>query len=37
VRFDCLDVVTVDGDGLVVHKDTYVDHAQVQRALAAVA
>ena len=37
VRFDCLDVVTLDGDGLVVRKDTYVDHAQLQRALRAVA
>jgi|SRR5829696_2303805 len=37
VRFDCLDVVTVDEDGLVVRKDTYVDHAQVERAMAAVA
>ena len=35
VRFDCLDVVTVNSDGLVVRKDTFVDYAQVQKALAA--
>jgi uncharacterized protein (TIGR02246 family) len=34
VRFDCLDVVTVDGDGLVTRKDTFVDSAQAQVALA---
>lgn len=34
VRFDCLDVVTVDGDGLVSRKDTFVDFLQVQAALA---
>jgi len=33
VRFDALDVVTVDPDGLVVRKDTFVDHAQMQAAL----
>src|SRR5215207_5459201 len=37
VRFDCLDVVTVDADGLVTRKDTFVDHAQAQAALAAAA
>lgn len=34
VRFDCIDVVTLDEQGLVVRKDTFVDSAQVQRALA---
>jgi len=37
VRFDCLDVVTVDAEGLVTRKDTFVDHAQLAAALAAVA
>ena len=37
VRFDCLDVVTVDAEGLVTRKDTFVDHAQAQAALAAAA
>ena len=37
VRFDCLDVVTVDGDGLVTRKDTFVDSTQLQAALAAAA
>ncbi|SEE29811.1 conserved hypothetical protein [Rhizobiales bacterium GAS191] len=35
VRFDCLDVVEVDEDGLVLRKDTFVDSAQVREALAA--
>ena len=33
VRFDCLDVVIVDADGLVTRKDTFVDMVQVQQAL----
>lgn len=35
VRFDCIDLVTVNTDGLVVRKDTFIDYAQVQLALAA--
>ena len=35
VRFDCVDVVTVDDQGLVARKDTFVDYAQVQQALEA--
>jgi hypothetical protein len=31
--FDCLDVVNVDADGLVVRKDTFVDTVQLQAAL----
>jgi hypothetical protein len=34
IRFDCLDVVTVDPDGLVRRKDTFVDTAQMDAALA---
>jgi ketosteroid isomerase-like protein len=34
IRFDCLDVVTLDEDGLVDRKDTFVDHIQAQAALA---
>jgi uncharacterized protein (TIGR02246 family) len=34
VRFDCVDVVTVDEGGLVVRKDTFVDYPQVTAALA---
>jgi uncharacterized protein (TIGR02246 family) len=37
VRFDCVDVVTVDADGIVVRKDTFVDYVQAQQALAAAA
>ena len=37
VRFDCLDTVTVDADGLVARKDTFVDYIQVQRVLSAAA
>jgi uncharacterized protein (TIGR02246 family) len=37
VRFDCLDIVTVDADGLVARKDTFVDSIQATKALAAVA
>jgi len=37
VRFDCVDVVTVNSDGLVVRKDTFVDYVQAQQALAAAA
>jgi hypothetical protein len=36
VRFDCLDVVTLDDMGLVLRKDTYVDFVQAQAALASV-
>jgi uncharacterized protein (TIGR02246 family) len=35
VRFDCLDIVTVNVDGLVARKDTFVDYVQAQQALAA--
>jgi hypothetical protein len=35
VRFDCIDIVTIDREGLVVRKDTFVDSAQVQLALQA--
>jgi uncharacterized protein (TIGR02246 family) len=34
VRFDCVDFVIVAADGLVSSKDTFVDFAQVQSALA---
>lgn len=34
VRFDALDVVTVSPEGLVVRKDTFVDQAQLDAALA---
>ena len=34
VRFDCVDVVELDGDGRVRTKDTFVDAAQLQAALA---
>jgi hypothetical protein len=37
VRFDCLDIVTVDPDGLVARKDTFVDHVQATEAVAAAA
>jgi uncharacterized protein (TIGR02246 family) len=37
VRFDCVDIVTVNVDGLVARKDTFVDYVQAQRALAAAA
>jgi uncharacterized protein (TIGR02246 family) len=37
IRFDCIDVVTVNADGLVARKDTFVDYVQAQRALAAAA
>jgi hypothetical protein len=33
IRFDCLDVVNVAPDGLVVRKDTFVDAAQLQGAM----
>ena len=36
IRFDCLDVVNVSSDGLVVRKDTFVDAMQLQAALGAV-
>jgi hypothetical protein len=36
IRFDCLDVVNVSPDGLVVRKDTFVDATQLQAALGAV-
>ena len=35
VRFDCVDVVTVDSDGLVQRKDTFVDMVQLNAALGA--
>jgi uncharacterized protein (TIGR02246 family) len=34
VRFACLDVVDVDGEGLVTRKETFVDQAQAQASLA---
>jgi steroid delta-isomerase-like uncharacterized protein len=34
IRFDCLDVVTLAPDGLVLRKDTYVDLVQAQAAVA---
>ncbi len=34
IRFDALDVVTLSPDGLVARKDTFVDHVQMQAALA---
>jgi hypothetical protein len=37
IRFDCLDVVNVTPDGLVARKDTFVDAAQLQAALEAIA
>jgi ketosteroid isomerase-like protein len=33
VRFDCLDVVNVSPNGLVVRKDTFIDAVQLQAAL----
>ncbi|GAA3614024.1 hypothetical protein GCM10022419_118990 [Nonomuraea rosea] len=33
IRFDCLDVVTLDADGLVERKDTFIDLPQAQAAL----
>ena len=36
VRFDCVDIVTVDADGLVARKDTFVDYPQAQQAIAAI-
>jgi hypothetical protein len=36
IRFDCLDVVNVSPEGLVVRKDTFVDASQVQAALTGV-
>jgi ketosteroid isomerase-like protein len=35
VRFDCLDIVEVNADGLVSRKDTFVDSVQLQAALGA--
>ena len=37
LRWDCLDVVTVDGSGLVLRKDTYVDAAQAAAMVASLA
>jgi uncharacterized protein (TIGR02246 family) len=37
VRFDCVDIVTVNVDELVARKDTFVDFVQAQQALAAAA
>jgi hypothetical protein len=34
IRFDCLDVVNVNDDGLVARKDTFIDAMQLQAALA---
>ena len=36
IRFDCLDVVDVSADGLVVRKDTFIDAVQLQAAMGAV-
>jgi len=36
IRFDCLDVVTLDENGLVLRKDTFVDHVQARTAITAV-
>jgi hypothetical protein len=33
VRFDCIDLVEIDDDGLVTRKDTFVDLVQAQQAL----
>jgi hypothetical protein len=33
IRFDCLDLVTLDDDGLVDRKDTFIDVVQAQAAL----
>jgi uncharacterized protein (TIGR02246 family) len=35
VRFDCIDLVEVDYDGLVARKDTFVDLVQAQAAITA--
>lgn len=37
MTFDCIDIVTLDVDGLVAREDTFVDDLQAQRALAAAA
>jgi hypothetical protein len=37
IRFDCVDVVEVSADGLVVRKDTFVDMAQLQACMPAAA
>jgi SnoaL-like domain len=37
VRFDCLDVVTVNSEGFVLRKDTFVDMVQLQQAMASLA
>ncbi len=37
MTFDCIDIVTLDADGLVARKDTFVDDLQAQQALAAAA
>ncbi|MBA2673764.1 nuclear transport factor 2 family protein [Ramlibacter sp.] len=37
IQFDCMDLVTVDAQGLVAAKDTFVDLVQVQAALKAAA
>jgi ketosteroid isomerase-like protein len=36
IRFDCLDVVNVTGDGLVARKDTFIDLVQLQAGLSRV-
>ncbi|MVU82759.1 DUF4440 domain-containing protein [Nocardia sp. ET3-3] len=33
IRYDCLDIVTVDSAGLVERKDTYIDFPQVKAVL----
>lgn len=35
IRFDCLDIVEVNSDGLVSRKDTFVDSVQLQAAVGA--
>ena len=35
MRFDCMDIVTVDDQGLVLRKDTFVDMTQIRQAKAA--
>ncbi|MEV6768244.1 nuclear transport factor 2 family protein [Nocardia sp. NPDC051030] len=34
IRFDCVDIVTVDSDGLVARKDTFFDAAQLTQSVA---
>jgi hypothetical protein len=37
MSFGCIDIVTLDADGLLARKDTFVDYVQAQQALAAAA